>query len=192
MARISGTSRRIRCEQPSESCRRTQFCSTTPSATTSATAAGKRAMWKSRRQRVAIARTILKAPPILVLDEATSALDSHTEKEIQDALERVAQNRTTLVIAHRLSTIVAADEILVLDQGSIVERGSHHQLLAKGGLYASMWNRQREAAAAREKLALVDDEVIAPNRNPPALEEPDLSVDKELSGPPIERADAAE
>ncbi len=127
-----------------------------------------------------------------MLDEATSALDSHTEKEIQDALERVSQNRTTLVIAHRLSTIVGADEILVLDQGAIVERGSHHQLLAKGGLYASMWNRQREAAAAREKLALVDDEVVAPNRNPPALEEPDLSVDKELSGPPIERADAAE
>src|SRR5260221_4804414 len=144
------------------------------------------------KQRVAIARTILKAPPILVLDEATSALDSHTEKEIQDALERVSQNRTTLVIAHRLSTIVGADEILVLDQGAIVERGSHHQLLAKGGLYASMWNRQREAAAAREKLALVDDEVVAPNRHPPALEEPDLSVDKELSGPPIERADAAE
>src|SRR5215813_11683554 len=144
------------------------------------------------KQRAAIARTILKAPPILVLDEATSALDSHTEKEIQDALERVAQNRTTLVIAHRLSTIVAADEILVLDEGIIVERGSHHQLLAKGGLYASMWNRQREAAAAREKLALVDDEVIAPNRNPPTLEEPDLTIDKELSGPPIERADAAE
>ena len=144
------------------------------------------------QQRVAIARTILKAPPILVLDEATSALDSHTEKEIQDALERVSQNRTTLVIAHRLSTIVGADEILVLDEGTIVERGSHHQLLAQGGLYASMWNRQREAAAAREKLALVDDEVVAPNRNPPALEEPELTVDKELSGPPIERADAAE
>jgi ATP-binding cassette, subfamily B, heavy metal transporter len=144
------------------------------------------------KQRVAIARTILKAPPILVLDEATSALDSHTEKEIQDALERVSQNRTTLVIAHRLSTIVGADEILVLDEGTIVERGSHQQLLAQGGLYASMWNRQREAAAAREKLALVDDEVVAPNRNPPALEEPDLTVDKELSGPPIERADAAE
>src|SRR5215467_10184507 len=123
------------------------------------------------KQRVAIARTILKAPPILVLDEATSALDSHTEKEIQDALERVSQNRTTLVIAHRLSTIVTADEILVLDEGIIVERGSHHQLLAKGGLYASMWNRQREAAAAREKLALVDDEVAAPNRNPPTLDE---------------------
>jgi ATP-binding cassette, subfamily B, heavy metal transporter len=144
------------------------------------------------KQRVAIARTILKAPPILVLDEATSALDSHTEKDIHDALERVSQNRTTLVIAHRLSTIVEADNIIVLDEGTIVERGTHHELLAKGGLYASMWNRQREAAAAREKLALVDDEVAAPNRNPPELEEPDLPIDMELSGLPIERADAAE
>ena len=114
------------------------------------------------KQRVAIARTILKAPPILLLDEATSALDSHTEREIQDALERVSQNRTTLVIAHRLSTIVGADEIIVLDQGVIAERGTHHQLLAKGGLYASMWNRQREAEAAREKLAQVDDESPRP------------------------------
>src|SRR5437763_4764673 len=123
------------------------------------------------KQRVAIARTILKAPPILLLDEATSALDSHTEKEIQNALDRVSRNRTTLVIAHRLSTIVGVDEIIVLDQGVIVERGSHHQLLARGGLYASMWNRQREAEAAREKLALVDDEATAPNRNPPVAEE---------------------
>ena len=84
------------------------------------------------KQRVAIARTILKAPPILLLDEATSALDSHTEQEIQDALERVSRNRTTLVIAHRLSTIVGADEIIVLDQGVIVERGAHHQLLRQG------------------------------------------------------------
>src|SRR6202012_5181313 len=97
------------------------------------------------KQRVAIARTILKGPPILVLDEATSALDSHTERDIQDALDRVSENRTTLVIAHRLSTVIAADEILVLDQGEIVERGTHAQLLARGGLYASMWNRQREA-----------------------------------------------
>src|SRR5215510_10011007 len=123
------------------------------------------------KQRVAIARTILKAPPILVLDEATSALDSHTEKEIQDALDRVSQNRTTLVIAHRLSTIVAADEIIVLDQGVIVERGTHQALLAKRGLYASMWNRQREAEAAREKLAEIGDDAIAPNRNPPQVEE---------------------
>src|ERR1700735_590640 len=104
------------------------------------------------KQRVAIARTILKAPPILVLDEATSALDSHTEREIQDALERVSRNRTSLVIAHRLSTIVAADEIIVLDQGRIAERGTHGQLLATGGLYASMWNRQREAQGAGGKV----------------------------------------
>src|SRR5499426_2533141 len=123
------------------------------------------------KQRVAIARTILKAPPILVLDEATSALDSHTEKEIQDALDRVSRNRTTLVIAHRLSTIVAADEIIVLDQGAIVERGTHQALLARRGLYASMWNRQREAEAAREKLAEIGDDAIAPNRNPPQVEE---------------------
>ncbi len=123
------------------------------------------------KQRVAIARTILKAPPILVLDEATSALDSHTEKDIQDELDRVARNRTTLVIAHRLSTIVGADEILVLDQGVIVERGTHHELLARGGLYASMWNRQREAQIAREILAEVGDDAAAPNRNPPPLRE---------------------
>jgi ABC-type transport system involved in Fe-S cluster assembly fused permease/ATPase subunit len=121
------------------------------------------------KQRVAIARTILKAPPILLLDEATSALDSHTEKEIQDALERVSKNRTTLVIAHRLSTIVGADEIIVLDKGVIVERGGHHELLRQGGLYASMWNRQREAEAAREVLAHVADDKTQPNRNPPPV-----------------------
>ncbi|HZD92051.1 MAG TPA: ABC transporter ATP-binding protein/permease, partial [Pseudolabrys sp.] len=115
------------------------------------------------KQRVAIARTILKAPPILVLDEATSALDSHTEKEIQDALDRVSTGRTTLVIAHRLSTIVGADEIIVLDQGEIVERGTHMQLLARQGLYASMWSRQREAEEAREKLALAGEAREAPN-----------------------------
>src|SRR5579872_5769286 len=123
------------------------------------------------KQRVAIARTVLKAPPILVLDEATSALDSHTEHEIQGALDRVSHNRTSLVIAHRLSTIVAADEIIVLEQGRIVERGTHGALLAKSGLYASMWNRQREAEAAREKLAQIDDENDAPNRVPPPVDE---------------------
>ena len=123
------------------------------------------------KQRVAIARTVLKAPPILVLDEATSALDSHTEHEIQEALERVSRNRTSLVIAHRLSTIVAADEIIVLDQGRIAERGTHAQLLAKDGLYASMWNRQREAEEARERLALVDDDNDASNRTPPLVDE---------------------
>jgi ATP-binding cassette, subfamily B, heavy metal transporter len=123
------------------------------------------------KQRVAIARTVLKAPPILVLDEATSALDSHTEHEIQEALDRVSRNRTSLVIAHRLSTIVGADEIIVLDQGRIAERGTHVQLLAGGGLYASMWNRQREAEEARERLAQVDDENEAPNRLPPTVDD---------------------
>jgi ATP-binding cassette subfamily B protein len=123
------------------------------------------------KQRVAIARTILKAPPILLLDEATSALDSHTEHEIQEALERVSRNRTSLVIAHRLSTIVGADEIIVLDQGRIAERGTHAELLASGGLYASMWNRQREAQEARERLARVADENEAPNREPPPADD---------------------
>ncbi|SFI86675.1 ATP-binding cassette, subfamily B [Bradyrhizobium sp. Gha] len=123
------------------------------------------------KQRVAIARTVLKAPPILVLDEATSALDTHTEHEIQGALDRVAKNRTSLVIAHRLSTIVGADEIIVLDQGRIAERGTHAGLLAQGGLYASMWNRQREAEAAREKLARMADSSDAPNREPPFVED---------------------
>jgi ATP-binding cassette subfamily B protein len=141
------------------------------------------------KQRVAIARTILKAPPILVLDEATSALDSHTEREIQDALERVSKGRTTLVIAHRLSTIVGADEIIVLDQGEIVERGTHFALLAANGLYASMWNRQREAEEAREKLARAAEVEVAPNRNPPPVED-GISADEAT---PIEApADAAE
>ncbi len=141
------------------------------------------------KQRVAIARTILKAPPILVLDEATSALDSHTEQEIQDALERVSRNRTTLVIAHRLSTIVGADEIIVLNDGVIVERGTHNALLAMGGLYASMWNRQREAAEAREKLEQVEDDDIAPNRNPPPVADPILDTPARA---PVPTATAAE
>ncbi len=110
------------------------------------------------KQRVAIARTILKAPPILMLDEATSALDSFTEKEIQAALDRIAKNRTTLVIAHRLSTVIHADAILVMDKGQIVERGTHLSLLAGGGLYAGLWARQREAEEARRKLAEIVEE----------------------------------
>jgi len=115
------------------------------------------------KQRVAIARTILKNPPILLLDEATSALDTGTEREIQSALNEVSRNRTSLVIAHRLSTVVDADEILVLDHGLIIERGRHSELLALGGHYAAMWNKQREAAAAREKLKEVEnDPDVAP------------------------------
>jgi ATP-binding cassette subfamily B protein len=98
------------------------------------------------KQRVAIARTLLKHPSIFLFDEATSALDTHTEKEIQASLREVSRSRTTLVIAHRLSTIIDADQILVLDRGRIVERGRHAELLAKDGLYASMWRRQQEAA----------------------------------------------
>ncbi|MEO6609788.1 MAG: ABC transporter ATP-binding protein/permease [Aestuariivirga sp.] len=105
------------------------------------------------KQRVSIARTILKAPPILILDEATSALDSLTEQEIQGALRTVSKNRTTLVIAHRLSTIIDADEIIVLEKGQIAERGTHAALLKKRGLYATMWNRQQQAAEARRILA---------------------------------------
>ncbi|MBO6674944.1 MAG: ABC transporter ATP-binding protein/permease [Rhizobiales bacterium] len=105
------------------------------------------------KQRVAIARTLLKAPPILILDEATSALDTQTEKEIQAALDVVSKDRTTLVIAHRLSTVIDADEIIVLKAGEIAERGTHDQLLAMNGLYTTMWNRQREASEAEKKLA---------------------------------------
>ena len=104
------------------------------------------------KQRVAIARTILKAPRILLFDEATSALDTHTEKEIQASLREVSRDRTTLVIAHRLSTVVDADEILVLDAGEIVERGTHGDLLGRGGRYAEMWAKQQEAALLHRKL----------------------------------------
>ena len=123
------------------------------------------------KQRVAIARTILKGPPILMLDEATSALDSYTEKEIQESLERVARDRTTLVIAHRLSTVVHADNIIVLEKGRIVEQGTHAALLRRQGLYAGMWQRQREADAAREKLASAfgdeaEPKTVAPKSEP--------------------------
>jgi ATP-binding cassette subfamily B protein len=122
------------------------------------------------KQRVAIARTILKAPPILILDEATSALDTTTEREIQTALDVVSKNRTTLVIAHRLSTVIGADEIIVLKAGEIAERGTHAELLLKNGLYASMWSRQREATQAEEHLKQVreNDDLGVVNRLAPA------------------------
>ncbi|WP_375427435.1 ABCB family ABC transporter ATP-binding protein/permease [uncultured Sphingomonas sp.] len=104
------------------------------------------------KQRVAIARTLLKNPPVLILDEATSALDSRTEADILDTLERIERGRTTIVIAHRLSTVVGADEIVVLDQGRVAERGTHAQLLRRDGLYADMWTRQQ--AEREEPVAL--------------------------------------
>jgi ATP-binding cassette subfamily B protein len=113
-----------------------------------ATAVGERGLKLSggEKQRVAIARAVLKGPRILIFDEATSALDSKSEKAIQSELKRIAQDRTTLTIAHRLSTIVDADEILVLDHGRIVERGTHGALLATGGVYARMWQLQQTEA----------------------------------------------
>jgi len=99
------------------------------------------------KQRVAIARTLLKNPPVLIFDEATSALDSANERAIQAELQSVAHNKTTLVIAHRLSTVVDAHEILVMDTGRIIERGTHAQLLAQGGRYAQMWAMQQSSEA---------------------------------------------
>src|SRR5690606_30927955 len=130
------------------------------------------------KQRVAIARTILKAPPILMLDEATSALDTQTEQEIQAALDIVSQGRTTLVIAHRLSTVISADEIIVLQDGQIAERGRHSELLVARGLYAAMWDRQREATEAEEKLRRAREEdqfgVVVRRRTPEVeAQEPD-------------------
>ncbi|OYR20278.1 ABCB family ABC transporter ATP-binding protein/permease [Brucella thiophenivorans] len=124
------------------------------------------------KQRVAIARTILKAPPILILDEATSALDTATEQEIQSALDIVSRGRTTLVIAHRLSTVISADEIIVLKDGLIAERGTHRDLLLQDGLYASMWSRQREADEAEERLRQVreNDDMGVVSRGVPAAE----------------------
>lgn len=126
------------------------------------------------KQRVAIARTILKAPPILILDEATSALDTATEQEIQASLDFVSKDRTTLVIAHRLSTVINADEIIVLKDGVIAEKGTHLDLLDQKGLYASMWDRQREATEAEEHLKRVHESddlgIIKRNKTAPTAE----------------------
>jgi len=128
-----------------------------------ASAVGERGLKLSggEKQRVAIARTILKNPSILLLDEATSALDSHTEREIQAALDQIAEGRTTIVIAHRLSTIIGADEILVLDAGEIIERGTHDELLARGGSYFALWQRQQEATQAKAKLVELEEQADA-------------------------------
>jgi ATP-binding cassette subfamily B protein len=124
------------------------------------------------KQRVAIARTILKAPPLLILDEATSALDTQTEQSIQAALDVVSQGRTTIVIAHRLSTVINADQIIVLRDGTIAERGTHAELMSENGLYASMWARQREATEAEERLRLA--------REAAEMQEGAVSVEPEL------------
>ena len=120
-----------------------------------ATRVGERGLKLSggEKQRVAIARTLLKNPPVLILDEATSALDSRTEGEILDTLQAIERGRTTIVIAHRLSTVVHADEIVVLEAGRVVERGSHAVLLRKNGLYAEMWNRQAQERAEESVAA---------------------------------------
>ena len=110
------------------------------------------------KQRVAIARTILKAPPILILDEATSALDTRTEQGIKSALDKIAKDRTTVVIAHRLSTVTDADEIIVLDNGEIKERGTHASLLNQNGLYATMWARQQALSDAELRLQALHNE----------------------------------
>ncbi len=103
------------------------------------------------KQRVGIARTLLKNPAILLLDEATSALDTQTERDIQESLAAMGQGRTVMTIAHRLSTVVDADRIIVLEAGEVIEQGTHAQLLARGGRYAQMWARQ-----ARESVEAAD------------------------------------
>lgn len=118
------------------------------------------------KQRVAIARTILKAPVIVLLDEATSALDTKTERNIQAALGKVCSDRTTLIVAHRLSTIIHADEICVLKEGSIVERGTHQELLKMNAVYADMWNQQLQNGDEKAAPNMAEDEATNSKKSP--------------------------
>jgi ABC-type transport system involved in Fe-S cluster assembly fused permease/ATPase subunit len=156
-----------------------------------ATQVGERGLKLSggEKQRVAIARSILKDPRILILDEATSALDTATEQDIQAALRAVSYHRTTLVIAHRLSTVVDADEIVVLDQGRVAERGTHAALLAHGGLYAHMWAIQAEQQDQPE--APVQTAGNAPAEDATGVQT-DAPVDIMLEDPAEAAAEAAE
>jgi ATP-binding cassette subfamily B protein len=136
------------------------------------TAVGERGLKLSggEKQRVAIARTLLKDPAIMIFDEATSALDSRSERAIQGELDQIARERTTLIIAHRLSTVVHAQQILVMDQGRIVERGTHEQLLAAQGTYAQMWALQQQRTPATAEGAVVEPD-LEPDLEPGELPE---------------------
>jgi ATP-binding cassette, subfamily B, heavy metal transporter len=142
---------RAQVEEAARQARIHSFIQSTPRGY--ATMVGERGLKLSggEKQRVAIARTLLKNPPIMIFDEATSALDSANERAIQAELKGVARNKTTLLIAHRLSTVIDAHEILVMDAGRIIERGSHQQLLAKGGRYAQMWSLQQQSSEQAEE-----------------------------------------